>query len=81
VGVAAATAFLNQKLLGALFGEAATVEMIDRARRRLADAFTTTFAEDRERFEQLVPDGAGMRTLAAELREAVETLRPETLAP
>jgi hypothetical protein len=81
VGVAAATAFLNQKLLGALFGEAATVEMIDRARRRLAEAFTTTFTEDRERFERLVPDGAGMRTLAAELREAVETLRPETLAP
>jgi hypothetical protein len=81
VGVAAATAFLNQKLLNAFFGEAATVEMIDRARARLADLFAETFAEDRERFDRLVPDGGALRELASELRAAVDLLRPETLAP
>jgi hypothetical protein len=38
VGVAAATAFLNQKLLSALFGEAAMAELIADARTRLQDA-------------------------------------------
>ena len=37
VGVAAATGFLNQKLLEALFGEAALAEMIDHARRNLLE--------------------------------------------
>ena len=37
VGIAAATAFLNQKLMNALFGEAAVQEMIDRAREGLTD--------------------------------------------
>ncbi|MEZ4597583.1 MAG: hypothetical protein R3C32_12660 [Chloroflexota bacterium] len=36
VGIAAATAFLNQKLMNALFGEAAVQEMIDHAREDLA---------------------------------------------
>ena len=37
VGIAAATAFLNQKLMNALFGEAAVQEMIEHARDDLAD--------------------------------------------
>jgi energy-coupling factor transporter ATP-binding protein EcfA2 len=70
VGVAAATGFLNQKLLEALFGEAALVEMIARARRGLADAMTATFDEELERYERLVPDGGELRGLAARLRQA-----------
>jgi energy-coupling factor transporter ATP-binding protein EcfA2 len=74
VGIAAATAFLNQKLLEALFGEAAMVEMIGRARRRLHEELAATFAEERERFERLVPAGKELRALAAELRAGVEEL-------
>jgi hypothetical protein len=70
VGVAAATGFLNQKLLEALFGEAALVEMIDRARRRLGEALAETWDEELGRFRRLVPDGDGLRLTAARLREA-----------
>ena len=75
--VAAATAFLNQKLLHALFGEAAMVEMIDRARRRLSDELAATFAEDRGRFERLAGSAGELRPLAAELRTAADELLPE----
>ena len=56
VGVAAATAFLNQKLLAALFGEAAMAELD----RRRADGGSTrrsatTFEEERARFDALLP--------------------------
>ncbi|HEY3334578.1 MAG TPA: GTPase domain-containing protein [Candidatus Limnocylindrales bacterium] len=70
VGVAAATGFLNQKLLEALFGEAALVEMIDRARTRLREAIAETFEEDLGRYRRLVPDGARLRDLAARIRAA-----------
>jgi energy-coupling factor transporter ATP-binding protein EcfA2 len=75
VGVAAATGFLNQKLLGALFGEAALVEMISRARARLMEALGQTFREELARFDRLAPDPAELRFLAADLREAAEALR------
>jgi energy-coupling factor transporter ATP-binding protein EcfA2 len=75
VGIAAGTAFLNQKLLGALFGEAAMVELISRARTRLEAALTTTFAEERTRFEALVPDPAEFETLAEDLRLAAADVR------
>jgi energy-coupling factor transporter ATP-binding protein EcfA2 len=68
VGIAAATGFLNQKLLEALFGEAAMVEMIARARSRLNDAITESFVDEEARYERLVPDGDALRTLAAKLR-------------
>ena len=71
VGIAAATAFLNQKLLNAVFGEAAVQEMIDRARERLTATLDQLLAGERARFEALVPDGAGLRGLSAELRAAV----------
>lgn len=67
-GIVAATGFLNQKLLEALFGEAALVEMITRARTSLNIALATTFDEEQARFDRLVPDGAGLRDLAARLR-------------
>jgi len=75
VGVAAATAFLNQKLLAALFGEAAMVELIDSARRRLDAALTQTFAEERLRFERLLTPAGQLVELASDLRTAVADLR------
>jgi energy-coupling factor transporter ATP-binding protein EcfA2 len=74
VGVAAATAFLNQKLLAALFGEAAMAELIASARRRLHAALTQTFEEERERFDQLLSPAGQLTRLAADLREAVGDL-------
>lgn len=67
-GIAAATAFLNQKLLNALFGEAAVQEMIRRARQRLTDALHEIVADERQRFEQVVGPVAEVEALAAELR-------------
>ena len=70
VGLAAGTAFLNQKLLEALFGEAAMVEMIDRARARLATIVDDAFGRERSRYERLVPDGGDLRDVATRLRAA-----------
>jgi hypothetical protein len=70
VGVAAATAFLNDKLLSALFGEAAMAELIGNARRRLDDTLALSFGEERARFDALAPDAAELTALATELRAA-----------
>ena len=75
VGVAAATAFLNQKLLAALFGEAAMAELIEAARRRLFAALTQTFNEERDRFDRLLPPAGQLTDLAVDLRVAVADLR------
>ncbi len=75
VGVAAATAFLNQKLLSALFGEAAMAELIADARTRLRDALTETFDEERARFDRLLPAPGALPELAAELRDAAAAVR------
>ena len=82
VGVAAGTAVLNQKLLEALFGEAALVEMIARARGRLGDILTGAFRDELMRFEQLVPDGDELRALADEIRADATLARhlPPTLS-
>jgi energy-coupling factor transporter ATP-binding protein EcfA2 len=75
VGIAAGTALLNQKLLGALFGEAALVELIGRARARMEAALATTFAEERARFEALVPSPAGLNALADDFRRVATEAR------
>ncbi|MEO5940796.1 MAG: GTPase domain-containing protein [Candidatus Limnocylindrales bacterium] len=75
VGVAAATAFLNQKLLGALFGEAAMVELIGRARSRLDAALDETFADEQARYEAVVPASEELERLATELRAVADDLR------
>ena len=80
VGVAAATAFLNQKLLHALFGEAAVIEMVDRARKRLFEIVDEVLREERARFDRLVPDAATLRRLAAELRDTVTGLETRAQA-
>jgi energy-coupling factor transporter ATP-binding protein EcfA2 len=74
VGVAAATAFLNQKLLEALFGEAALVEMIGRARARLGEALAAAFDDELRRYLALLPDTDGLRGLGAEMRLAAADL-------
>ena len=75
VGVAAGTAFLNHKLLSALFGEAAMTELINGARQRLDEALAVTFAEERARFDRLVPGSTELTTLAGDLRDAAADVR------
>jgi energy-coupling factor transporter ATP-binding protein EcfA2 len=70
IGIVAATGFLNQKLLQAIFGEAAMREMITGARERLETLLAEEFARERARYDALVADPAELRTLAAELRAA-----------
>jgi hypothetical protein len=81
VGIAAGTAFLNQKLLSALFGEAAMVELISRARARLEAALAATFAEEQGRFEALVPAPAELETLADDLRRVAGDVRSAAARP
>ena len=75
VGVAAATGYVNQKLLSALFGEAALVEMIQRARKRLVDLLGDTFRDEVARFDALTPEPATLRERAVELRALADELR------
>jgi len=76
VGIAAGTAFLNQKLLEAIFGEGAMGELISKARARLLTLLTSLFEDERARFEALAPAPGPMRELAAELRAGVEGIAP-----
>ena len=71
LGIVAATGFLNQKLLQAIFGEAAMREMIAGARERLEALLKDEFAKERGRYERLTADPAELGTLAAELRAAM----------
>jgi energy-coupling factor transporter ATP-binding protein EcfA2 len=75
VGIAAGTAFLNQKLLEALFGERAMEQLIEKARKRLDALLDSLFAQERGRFEAFAPRPTDLRDLAAELRAAVEGVR------
>lgn len=83
IGVAAGTAFLNQKLLGALFGEAAMVELLRHARENLDALLAATFGEERARYDELVPAGERLRELADALRTAAADVRslPPALPP
>jgi hypothetical protein len=73
-GIAAGTAFLNQKLLEALFGERAMEQMIEQARARLDTLLTSLFAKERARFEALVTSPAALHELATELRTSATEL-------
>lgn len=68
VGIAAGTAVLTQKLLNALFGEAAVHEMVVRARRRLSGALEELFDAERRRFEERLGDTVTRERLSDELR-------------
>ena len=67
-GIAAATAFLNQKLLNAIFGEAAVQEMITQARRTLTVALEALMAGEQRRFEEPLGDVASRAQLADAMR-------------
>jgi hypothetical protein len=75
VGIAAGTAFLNQKLLEAVFGERAMEQLITGARTRLDALLASLFEKERQRFDELAPSPSQMRDLAAALRDAVGGLR------
>jgi energy-coupling factor transporter ATP-binding protein EcfA2 len=70
LGIVAATGFLNQKLLQAIFGEAAMREMITGARERLEKLLADEFAAERSRYDRLTADPAELRALADEMRSA-----------
>jgi energy-coupling factor transporter ATP-binding protein EcfA2 len=70
-GIAGGTAFLNQKLLEAIFGERAMEELVTRARHRLDALLAAVFERERLRFDALVPPPGDLRALAANLRAAV----------
>ena len=74
LGVAAGTAFLNQKLLEAIFGERAMEELIDRARRGLEERLASLFVGERRRFDALVAEPVELRDLAQRLRLTVDRL-------
>jgi energy-coupling factor transporter ATP-binding protein EcfA2 len=70
VGISAATALINQKLLEAIFGEANVAKFVTAARVRLQAILDTSFAPEKQRFlNALAPLAAGS-DLAAELRRA-----------
>ena len=74
LGIVAATGFLNQKLLQAIFGEAAMREMIANARERLETLLGDEFSKERSRYDRLTADPVELRTLAEELRAAMAPL-------
>src|SRR5207248_1691416 len=61
LGIAAGTAFLNQKLLEAIFGERAMEELVANAGRRLDEGLATLFDGERARFDALVPAPSAAR--------------------
>jgi hypothetical protein len=74
LGIAAGTAFVNQKLLEAIFGERAMEELVANAGRKLDEGLSGLFARERERFDTLAPDAATLRELATGLRAAVDDI-------
>jgi hypothetical protein len=74
LGIAAGTAYLNQKLLEALFGERAMEQLIEQARARLDALLTSLFASERDRFDRIAPRPVTLRELSTALRAAVKDL-------
>ena len=79
VGIGAATAFLNQKLLEAIFGEANVAAFVKRARSRLTELLSEAFQRDQARFAAAVGPmekdlPATLRRLADEARAGAMTL-------
>ena len=74
IGIVAATGFLNQKLMQAIFGEAAMREMIANARERLEALLGDEFSKERSRYDRLAADPVELRALALELRSSMAPL-------
>ncbi|HSL26413.1 MAG TPA: GTPase domain-containing protein, partial [Acidimicrobiia bacterium] len=71
VGIAAATAMVNQALLAAIFGEANVAAFVTRAREKLGEILERAMAAERDRFEQALAPLGTPADLAARLRTAV----------
>ena len=69
VGITAATAVVNQKLLEAIFGEANVAAFVGRARDDLATLLDAAFADERARYAAAL-GSTGDPALALELRDA-----------
>jgi len=69
VGITAATAVLNQKLLEAIFGEANVAAFVGRARGELVTLLDAAFADEQARFGEAL-GSTGDPALARELRGA-----------
>lgn len=70
VGITAATAVVNQKLLEAVFGEANVAAFVARARASLGALLDEAFASERARYDRGLGSGVeGTEGLAARLRE------------
>lgn len=74
VGIAAATAAINQALLDALFGEANVARFVEDARHRLDVIIEEELTADRQRFEQALSIDAASTELAAEMGATLERL-------
>ena len=73
VGITAATAVVNQKLLEAIFGEANVTAFVGRARADLAALLDAAFADERQRYTAAL-GSTGDAALAAELRVAARAV-------
>jgi hypothetical protein len=70
VGITAATAVVNQKLLEAVFGEANVAAFVGRAREALGGVLNDAFAEERARYDRVLGAGvAETEGLADRLRD------------
>jgi len=74
VGIAAATAVVNQKLLEAVFGEANVAAFVARGRRRLAEVLDAAFDGERRRYEDGLGDLRDAAALGDDLRAAIHAL-------
>ncbi|MDP9143355.1 MAG: GTPase domain-containing protein, partial [Actinomycetota bacterium] len=70
LGIGAATAVLNQKLLEAMFGEGNVAAFVNRARARLDQILDSVFETEQRRFVTALGPMAESTDLAAELRRA-----------
>ena len=70
IGIGAATAILNQKLLEAIFGEANVAAFVEQARGRLDRILDTVFTAEQQRFLSALGPIAQATDLASDLRRA-----------
>jgi energy-coupling factor transporter ATP-binding protein EcfA2 len=79
VGISAATALLNQKLLEAIFGEGNVSAFVNRARARLDRILDSVFEAEQQRFLAVLGPMAADTDLAARLRQAARAaVAPES---
>ena len=70
LGIGAATAVLNQKLLEAIFGEGNVAAFVNRARARLDEILDSVFTSEQHRFLSALGPMAETTDLASDLRRA-----------